>query len=254
MDSHAQSFMSSSRLFLDLPGVLFPSIVPCSNSFETRFDFLYSLVVKKKFKSQGNGMNCPENKYKFLTPTPPGGGGDWSLRGQKFGKFHELPRKLIHSVTPHPHSPGRGFGDTISAWNFEKYIGNAIILSDYTPNIPGEARSEGGSREGGEEGGSREGGSERASACNLGLIFYNHFRRHISITHRNCFYHIRNLRCIRRYLTLSIAKTIATILVRGRLDYTVMEMRKLKTLVMMVMKVVRKMTMKGVMKTQCLMF
>ena len=34
---------------------------------------------------------------------------------------------------------GGVLGDTISASSFEKYIGNAIILSDYTANIPGDA-------------------------------------------------------------------------------------------------------------------
>ena len=68
----------------------------------------------------------------------------WEILGstfQKFGRFHELPRKLIHVVTPHPtHPRGRGIlGETISASSFKKYLGNAIILSNYTANIPGEA-------------------------------------------------------------------------------------------------------------------
>ena len=66
---------------------------------------------------------------------------------QKFVKFHELPRKLLHFVTLTPtHPGGGGLEDTISASSFEKYILNAIILSDYPANIPG------GSREVGREG------------------------------------------------------------------------------------------------------
>ena len=45
------------------------------------------------------------------------------------------------------------------------------------------------------------------------------FRQHISQTCRCCFYHIRDLRRIRRYMSLSVAKTIATALVSSRLDY-----------------------------------
>ena len=85
-------------------------------------------------------MSCPENQYNKLTPT---GGGGWvggSFRGQKLGKY-ELPRKLIHFVPLTPTHPGGGvLWDTISALSFEKYIRNVIILSDYTANIPGEAR------------------------------------------------------------------------------------------------------------------
>ena len=71
---------------------------------------------------------------------------------------------MVHFVTPHPYPPGGGaLGDTISASSFEKYIGNAIIPSDYTGNIPGEARSsEGGSRKVGKEG-RREGGEEEGT-------------------------------------------------------------------------------------------
>ena len=45
------------------------------------------------------------------------------------------------------------------------------------------------------------------------------FKQHISKTCRCCFYHIRDLRRIRRFLSLSVAKTIATALVSSRLDY-----------------------------------
>ena len=44
------------------------------------------------------------------------------------------------------------------------------------------------------------------------------FKQHMSKTCRCCFYHIRDLRRICRFLSLSVAKTIATALV-SRLDY-----------------------------------
>ena len=43
--------------------------------------------------------------------------------------------------------------------------------------------------------------------------------KNISKTCRCCLYHIRDLRRIRRFLSLSVAKTIATALVSSRLDY-----------------------------------
>ena len=60
-----------------------------------------------------------------------------------------------------------------------------------------------------------------ASAWNLGITFGNNFnfRQHISQLCRCCFYHIRELRRICRYLPLSVAKTIATSFVSSRLDY-----------------------------------
>jgi len=47
---------------------------------------------------------------------------------------------------------------------------------------------------------------------NLGVAFDSdfNFRKHVSMTCRSCFYHIRDLRRIRRYSYLSVAKTIAT--------------------------------------------
>ena len=45
------------------------------------------------------------------------------------------------------------------------------------------------------------------------------FKQHISKTCRCCFYHIRDLRRIRRFISLSVTKTIATALVTSRLDY-----------------------------------
>ncbi|KAK2194261.1 hypothetical protein NP493_1g08017 [Ridgeia piscesae] len=59
------------------------------------------------------------------------------------------------------------------------------------------------------------------SVSNLGGNFDEsfNFKQHISKTCRCCFYHIRDLRRIRRFLSLSVAKTIATALVSSRLDY-----------------------------------
>ena len=59
------------------------------------------------------------------------------------------------------------------------------------------------------------------SVSNLGVNFDEslNFKQHISKTCRCCFYHICDLRCIRRFLSLSVAKTIATALVSSRLDY-----------------------------------
>ena len=58
------------------------------------------------------------------------------------------------------------------------------------------------------------------SARNLIVTFDNNknFRQHISQTCRYCFYHIRDLRRIRRYMYFVVAKTIAA-LVSSRLDY-----------------------------------
>ena len=60
-----------------------------------------------------------------------------------------------------------------------------------------------------------------ASARNLGVTFDSNLncRQHISQTCRCCFYHIRDLRRIRRYMSLSVAKTIVTALVSSRFDY-----------------------------------
>ena len=60
-----------------------------------------------------------------------------------------------------------------------------------------------------------------ASVLNLGVTFDENFnfKQHISKTCRCCFHHIRDLRRIRRFLSLSVDKTIATALVSSRLDY-----------------------------------
>jgi len=44
-------------------------------------------------------------------------------------------------------------------------------------------------------------------------------RKPVSLTCHSFFYHIRDLRRIRRYISLSVAKTIATALITSRLDY-----------------------------------
>ena len=59
------------------------------------------------------------------------------------------------------------------------------------------------------------------SARNLGVIFDKNFTflSHISAVCSSCFYHIRDLRRIRRHLDLDSAKLLATALVSSRLDY-----------------------------------
>ena len=59
------------------------------------------------------------------------------------------------------------------------------------------------------------------SACNLGVIFNKNFNfhSHISAICSSCIYHVRDLRCVRRYLDLDSAKLLATALVSSRLDY-----------------------------------
>ena len=60
-----------------------------------------------------------------------------------------------------------------------------------------------------------------ASAKTLGVVFDRslHFRKHISQTCRACFYHIRDLRQIRKSLSLDLAEQIAVALVSSKLDY-----------------------------------
>ena len=59
------------------------------------------------------------------------------------------------------------------------------------------------------------------SAKNLGVLFDSslNFQEHISQTCRTCFHHIRDLRRIRKSLSLDLAKQIAVALVSSRLDY-----------------------------------
>ena len=59
------------------------------------------------------------------------------------------------------------------------------------------------------------------SARNLGVLLdcdFN-FRKHISQTCKACFYHIRDLRRIRKSISLDTAKSIASALITSRLDY-----------------------------------
>ena len=58
-------------------------------------------------------------------------------------------------------------------------------------------------------------------AKNLGVLFDSslNFRKHISQTCRVCFYHIRDLRRVRKSLSLDLAKQIAVALVSSKLDY-----------------------------------
>ena len=59
------------------------------------------------------------------------------------------------------------------------------------------------------------------TVSNHGVIFDSdfNFRKHISLACRSWFYHIRDLRYIRRNIFLLVAKTIATALITSRLYY-----------------------------------
>ena len=59
------------------------------------------------------------------------------------------------------------------------------------------------------------------SARNLGVIFDKNFtfRSHISAVCSSCFYHMWDLKRIRRHLDLDSAKLLATALVSSRLDF-----------------------------------
>ena len=59
------------------------------------------------------------------------------------------------------------------------------------------------------------------SARNLGKVFDSalNFKNHISGISRACYYHIRDMRRIKRFLTPSVAKTIAASLIGSKLDY-----------------------------------
>jgi len=56
---------------------------------------------------------------------------------------------------------------------------------------------------------------------NLGFIFDEHltFSDQISALCKSCYYHIRELRCLRPYLDFKTASTIATSIVHSKLDY-----------------------------------
>jgi len=51
------------------------------------------------------------------------------------------------------------------------------------------------------------------------LVSENNKNFCVSVTCRSCFYHIRDLRPIRHYISLLVDKTIARALITGRLDY-----------------------------------
>ena len=59
------------------------------------------------------------------------------------------------------------------------------------------------------------------SVRNLGVIFDSDFslHKHVSEICKSCFYHIRDLRRIRRHIPLSTAKTISNAQISSRLDY-----------------------------------
>ena len=60
-----------------------------------------------------------------------------------------------------------------------------------------------------------------SAARNLGFIFDEHLTSsdQISALSQSCYYHIRELRCIRPYLDFITASTIATSIVHSKLDY-----------------------------------
>ena len=59
------------------------------------------------------------------------------------------------------------------------------------------------------------------SARNRGFIFDEHltFSDQISALSKSCYYHIRELHCLRPYLDFKTASTIATSIVHSKLDY-----------------------------------
>ena len=59
------------------------------------------------------------------------------------------------------------------------------------------------------------------SVRNLAVVFDSDFsfHKHVSNICKSCFYHIRDLRRIRRHIPLSTAKTISNALISSRLDY-----------------------------------
>ena len=59
------------------------------------------------------------------------------------------------------------------------------------------------------------------SARNLGFVFDEHLTLpdQISALSKSCYYHIRQLRCIRHYLDLKTGSTIAAFIVHTKLDY-----------------------------------
>src|SRR5688572_4584634 len=60
-----------------------------------------------------------------------------------------------------------------------------------------------------------------SSVKNLGVVFDEHlsFHEHITKVSQACFFHVRDLRRIRPFLTLAAAATIGSALVQSKLDY-----------------------------------
>ena len=58
------------------------------------------------------------------------------------------------------------------------------------------------------------------TVCNLGVVFDSdfNFHQHISQVCKSCFYHIRDLRRIRRHISISTAKIISTTVISSYLD------------------------------------
>ena len=63
--------------------------------------------------------------------------------------------------------------------------------------------------------------SPAASARNLGVVFDHNFtlKKHIDNVCRNCNYHLRDFKRIRKHLDISTATSLANALVNSRLDY-----------------------------------
>jgi len=63
--------------------------------------------------------------------------------------------------------------------------------------------------------------TESDTIINIGVIFDSdfNFRKHVSLTYWCCLYHIHDLRRFRRYIYLSVTKTIAIALSTSRLYY-----------------------------------
>ena len=63
--------------------------------------------------------------------------------------------------------------------------------------------------------------SPSSSARNLGIVFDENlsWKKHINTLCRNCYYHIRDLRRIRKHLDLKVSTGLANALVSSKLDY-----------------------------------
>ena len=56
---------------------------------------------------------------------------------------------------------------------------------------------------------------------NLGVTFdrYMNMEMHVSNVCKSCFYHLRNIKCIRKYLSKPAAESVIHALISSRLDY-----------------------------------